>query len=435
MLKKITSLFAAGTIAAAGLLVVTAPASSAADVTQTLLCITNNPITGMPASVFSNSIRNNEFMTPEWSASTTPTWSPAVSGNFVSNTVYVATVTLTPMAAQTKFNNLAANVFTSNSSCAGHSSVTSISSPAVAAGANLSTIDITVTFANTGNGGGGVAQTSTATSSNVTDTSITVDWATLAAAHSGVTTWRVYVRDRSVSPSVLIGYYDIAGSVHALTVNGLNAGTQYNFFMADLGGQQMNGYYIGFEPGLNVTTTGTGGAQNNNSQLLAAAQAAAAQAAAAKVAAIAKAQTALVDTFKANKPATLSDMSSSDFAIKQQATVDRINQTVLALQAKNPGVSLPIATIKDVVAKETIVEQISTSVTQGTVQVAQLVKTGFIDPTNSVKSSVMNALKSLDPSTLNSVDKLKAAIAAQTKIAQDRYARTRAIVAKIGARK
>ena len=435
MFKKITSLFAAGTMLAAGLLVVATPASNAADVTQTLLCITNNPITGMPASAFSNSIRNNDFMTPEWSASTTPTWNPAVSGNFVSNTVYVATVTLTAMTSQTKFNNLSANAFTSNASCAGHSFVSAIASPAVAAGANLSSIDITVTYANTGSGGGGgVSQTSTATSTNVTDNSITVDWATLAAAHSSVATWRVYVRDRSVSPSVLIGYYDIAGSVHSLTATGLNAGTQYNFFMADLGGQQMNGYYVGFEPGLNVTTTGTAGAQSNQNNL-SAQLLAAAQAAAAKAAAIAKAQTTLVDTFKANKPATLSDMSSSDFAVKQQVTVDRINQAVLALQAKNSGVALPLAVIKDVIAKESIVEQISTSVTQGTVQTAQLVKAGLIDSTNSVKSSVMNALKSMDPASLNTLDKLKAAIAAQTKVAQDRYARTRAIVAKIGAGK
>jgi hypothetical protein len=201
--------------------------------------------------------------------------------------------------------------------------------------------------------------------------------------------------------------------------------------MAEYGGQQMNGYYIGFEPGLVVTTTGSGGGSNN----LQAQLAAIAQAAAAKAAAVAKAQTTLVDTFKANKPATLSDMSSSDFAISQQATVDRINKTVLELQAKNPGIAVSIATIKDIVAKESIVEKISTAVTQGNVQTTQLVKAGLIDSANSVKSSVMNALKTMDPTSLNTLDKLKAAIAAQTKVAQDRYARTRAIVAKIGAGK
>jgi hypothetical protein len=163
--------------------------------------------------------------------------------------------------------------------------------------------------------------------------------------------------------------------------------------------------------------------------------AAAAEAAIAKATAIAKAQRTLVETVKANKPATLSDMASSNFAISQQATVDRINKTLLALQAKNPGVELAISEIKDVVAKESIVERISTSISQGSVQTNQLVNAGLIDATNTVKTSVVNALKSMDPTSLNSVDKLKAAIAAQTKIAQDRYARTKAIVAKVAAGK
>jgi hypothetical protein len=431
MLKKITSLFAAGTLLAAGLLLVEAPASQAASITPSLVAAgapgynSTNPMPKSAVSIAPSVIISAGFSVGNIS------WSPSVATNFAANTVYTATVLLTADAGNT-FAGMAQNsIAVSGSGAAG----VTVTHNAITAGAN--SVSVSITFPDTGSGSQQqqqqqqVQMVSTATSSNVTDSSVTVDWATLAAAHSGVATWRVYVRNVTASPAVLLGYYDIAGSVHSLTVTGLSAGTNYNFFMAEYGGQQINGNYVGFEPGLIVTTTGSGGGSND----LQAQLAAIAQAAAAKAAAVAKAQTTLVDTFKANKPATLSDMSSSDFAISQQATVDRINKTVLDLQAKNPGVALSIAAIKDVVAKESIVEKISTAVTQGNVQTAQLVKAGLIDSTNSVKSSVMNALKTMDPTSLNTLDKLKAAIAAQTKVAQDRYARTRAIVAKIGASK
>ena len=431
MLKKITSLFTAGTMLVAGLLVIGAPASQAATA-GTSLTVPNAPVysasSPMPTSAISFSPTN--IISAGFSAGAA-TWSPAAPSGFAANTVYTATLTLTAdTMGGYSFPAISANSFIVAG--AGASGIT-VTHSAVSNGAT--SVVISIAFPSTGSGAQQqqqqVQMSSTATSSNVSDTSVSVDWATLAAAHSSVATWRVYVRNVSALPPVLLGYYDIAGSVHSLTVTGLTAGTNYNFFMAEYGGQQMNGYYIGFEPGLVVTTTGSGGGSNN----LQAQLAAIAQAAAAKAAAVAKAQITLVDTFKANKPATLSDMSSSDFAISQQATVDRINKTVLDLQAKNPGIAVSIATIKDIVAKESIVEKISTAVTQGNVQTTQLVKAGLIDSTNSVKSSVMNALKTMDPTSLNTLDKLKAAIAAQTKVAQDRYARTRAIVAKIGAGK
>lgn len=422
MFKKITSTFTASTVLATVFLMAFAPESQAATVTPAVV-VSGAPIYSAGNTLPLSSISITANIQSTGFSVGSVSWSPSDT-NVAANTTYTASVQITPDAGNQLGNiNIGTMVTGAGAS--------RIQSQSYSMSNGVMTLSITFMGSSASSQQQQQQMTSTATSSNVTDSSITVDWSILAAAHSSVSTWRVYVRDRSVSPSVLIGYYDIAGSVHSLTVTGLNAGTQYNFFMADLGGQQMNGYYVGFEPGLNVTTTGAGGGSNN----LQAQLAAVAEAAAAKAAAVAKAQSTLVDTFKANKPATLSDMSSSDFAVKQQVTVDRINQAVLALQAKNPGVALPIAVIKDVVAKESIVEQISTSVTQGTVQTAQLVKAGLIDSTNSVKSSVMNALKSMDPTSLNTLDKLKTAIAAQTKVALDRYARTRAIVAKINSGK
>lgn len=421
---------------------------------------------------------------------TSVTWSPSDT-NVAANTTYSVAVVLNADAGNT-FATPQQAQFTGAGMSRFSTAMSSISN-------SSTTLTITITFIGSsasGNVNNNLPAT-TATSSNVTDTSITVDWATLAAAHSSVTTWRVYVRDRSVSPSVLIGYYDVAGSVHSLTVTGLNAGTQYNFFMADLGSQLYNGFYTGFEPGLNVTTTG-GGSGNSvvsltPAQILAAATAAAEAAKAAaeakRAAVISEARAALISTITSGNPATFDqlaksnfkvidtksmdkvnaaiaklDVKSSDFNAKLAEAVEKINYTDTFFDPKQPATKEAVAAygvaasdfalklinsesakagieklpdftaMKELINKVTIVEKVVAPTATTSLSTGDLIRANLITTETKYKTTVLSGLKSSGAS-ISSVADLEAAIKAQEKLAADRYARTRAIVAKIASNK
>jgi hypothetical protein len=488
MFKKFTSMLAVSTLLAAAGLVLTAPASNATDISQKVFCVTSNPMPSMSAASMAGAIRNDNFLSSEWNVGV-PTWSPSLSGTFATNTVYSATVTLTAAVGTFKFNNLSANAFTANPTCAGASSITSITAPAVSAGANLSSIDVTITFANTGSGGGGggggthvIATTSTIAGGAVNPTvTITTD-AMMQAMPTG---------------------YNILPGTTGLTLWGINTGTP-NTAVLTFHGTAASGTLTiqvkasGFAPTASADSNTlsiviTGGSTplvvQSAAQVLAAAEALRAAAEAKRAAVISEARATLISTITSGKPATFDqlaksnfkvidaksmekvnaaiaklDANSSDFNAKLAEAVEKINYTDTFFDPKQPatkeavaayGVNasdfalklinsesakagiekLPdFAAMKELINKVTIVEKVVAPTATTSLSTGDLIRANLITTETKYKTTVLSGLKSSGAS-ISSVADLEAAIKAQEKLAADRYARTRAIVAKIASNK
>jgi hypothetical protein len=419
MLKKIISMATAAVLMAGGISVIATPAASAtADVTQFQINLTGAPTHNMPKTAMS--INNPGLLTQEWQVSA-PVWSPAVASTFDSNTVYVATVTLTANFGYA-FNNLSANAFSFVG--AGAAGATD-SSTAVAVGANASTVVVEITFPITtvmNNNNNNLQMSATTVISNITETSADVDFSTLAAAHPSVTTWHARLFQLVGLTSTFINSRDALGSAHTVALTGLTAGTTYRIFFGDPNHAQ--GVDYGYEPSNVFTTLGSGSTPSTPTVDTAAIAAAAAKAAAAVVAA----KTSIVESLKSGKTITVSDLSAADIRVASEKAAARVNTKLLALPVEKRA---DIAAVAAIVRTENFVDKVSSAATQVQVTTRDLVTEQLLAVDYKYKASVLRAVLAKDPSALDSIEKVDAVVKAAIATVQARKDRLAALIAKI----
>lgn len=147
--------------------------------------------------------------------------------------------------------------------------------------------------------------------------------------------------------------------------------------------------------------------------------------------AIDNAKSSLIKSFASGNLGTLESFNSAGIPVSSEAALARVNAKVLLLA---PDKRTKIEEITQIVEIENFVDRISNSELRPTITTAQLVSKGFIAANDPMKISLTTALLNLNSASLDSVEKIKAAVVAETARLKERVNRTAAIKAKIAAR-
>lgn len=272
--------------------------------------------------------------------------------------------------------------------------------------------------------GGGVQQPSqpsanpsaTTVISNITATSATVNFSTLAAAQPSVSTWNARLSLRVNGNSTLVSSQAALSSSPTVLLTGLTPGTTYAIFFGNP--THPDGANFGYELSNPFTTLGGSSAPSVD---LAALQAAAAVA-------IAAAKTKLVDTLKAGKPFTASDLSAADIFVASTKAAERVNTKILALPVEK---RTDLAAIAVLVRTENFVDRVSNKSTQILISARDLVTENLLTVDYKNKRTVLSEILKQDASSLDSIEKVEAAAKAAVAKVKARKDRTAAIIAKI----
>lgn len=147
--------------------------------------------------------------------------------------------------------------------------------------------------------------------------------------------------------------------------------------------------------------------------------------------AIAQAKVILIDLLKVDKPGTLQQYRAANYIVNNEKVVEKVNASVLKLAIEDRSNATKIEAI---VKLENFIDQVSTPLTQKTVNSQDLVELGLVEKTSKNKASIANKLKKIDAASLNTIEKIQEAIAAELKVFAARADRTAAIKAKIAER-
>lgn len=292
-------------------------------------------------------------------------------------------------------------------------------------GSTTKTYTIDVTRGAAGSSSGGQVQqpsqpsanpSATTVISNITETSATVNFSTLAAAQPSVSTWNARLFLRVNGNSTLVSSQVALSSSPTVALTGLTPGTTYAIFFGNP--THPNGANFGYEPSNPFTTLGGSSAPSVD---LAALQAAAA-------AAIATAKTKLVDTLKAGKPLTASDLSAADISVASLKAAERVNTKILTLPVEK---RTDLAAIAVLVRTENFVDRVSNKSTQILISARDLVTENLVTVDYKNKRAVLSDILKQDASSLDSIEKVETAVKAAVAKVKARKDRTAAIIAKI----
>jgi hypothetical protein len=171
--------------------------------------------------------------------------------------------------------------------------------------------------------------------------------------------------------------------------------------------------------------TVTGGGTTPAVDLVAQAAAQAAAAAAKREAAVRAAKENLVDSLKAGKPITASDLSSADIDVASSKVAERVIAKVGSLPLDK---RTDLAAVQAIVRTENLVDKVSTALTQKRVRGDELVQENLVPAGYKYTTSVLLELRKADPSTLDSIEKIGVVVkAAMAKIQarKDRFVAVR----------
>jgi hypothetical protein len=149
---------------------------------------------------------------------------------------------------------------------------------------------------------------------------------------------------------------------------------------------------------------------------------------AAAAAAVAAAKTKLVDTLKAGKPITASDLSAADISVASTKAAERVNAKILTLPVEKRA---DLAEIAVLVRTENFVDRVSNKPTQVLVSTRDLVAEKLLTVDYKNKTTVLRSILAVDPASLDSIEKVAVAVKAAMAKVQARKDRTAAVIAKI----
>jgi hypothetical protein len=444
MFKKITSMAITAILFATGLSgLFSTPASATTNLTPTLV-VTGAPLPGMPASNISWQASDN--LNLQFTVGS-PTWSPSVTGSFATNTVYQATVLITP-GMGFAFPSVNANAFALSG--AGASGAT-VAHSAISAGAANATL--VITFPDTGSGGGGGGGSicssdlllNTSTIKGVTFTKGTrqanstdfngggsafmgsLTLTSAEASGTGITmlsaTGGASVRWLYVSPSI-----NSWSNSDINTTSNLQGVTLANgrLFEIKVSGTGCTDYYR-----LRITV-GSGSSSSSSQQ--SAQQVAIANVssgAAYEMGTVAKGKATLSSQFKSNSAATVQQFSNAGYGVRNSNVAEKVSAAILKLPAADREKSEKII---EIINLENFVDRVAVLGTRTSVTSNDLVSRGLLPADSVYKYSVIQGLANYPDGSLNSMAKIEAAVKEQIAKVTASKLRTAAIKAKIAAR-